>query len=337
MSLTLKLAPHARAVLSQPVFSALRMPWPARRNPAALRHEPLARQQLADLGLLTDDRARRRFAGTVALDPWVYPDAPQDRLLVAAAFSQWLFFLDDQYDDDATLGRDPIHAHALMLAHFALLSGVAHTAHDPLGRLGLHLRAQLEQCTSPAWRARFLADVEAYLFRGSVVAVDHWSQDHVPTLAEYLPMRLHDSAVHAALDMIELVNASELPDALLAHPAIAELRELCVRHIAVANDLVSYQKEVLRSGTPCNVIAVLMHEGRSFTDAVTHTVTLLDADIACFLACERALPDHGIPLTPAVRQYLGGMKAWMRGNLDFSLTSQRYTAADSPFPELRCA
>lgn len=339
MSIALPLDPRCAAAtlprISQPLLAGLRMPWPAQQHPEAPRHEARARRYLDALGLLGDDHARRRFAGTVALDPWVYPYAALDRLLVASAFSQWLFFLDDQYDDDPALGRDPLRARVVMTEQFELLGGAAERAWSPLGRLSLDLRAQFERFASPAWRARFLADVEGYLFRGSLMAVERWSQGSTPTLAEYLPMRLQDSAVYAALDMIELASGSELPDALICHPAIAELRERCVRHIAVANDLVSYQKEVLRAGTSCNIIAVLMHEGLSFDAAIARTVTLLDADIEGFLACERALPERGVTLTPALRRNLAGMKAWMRGNLEFSVRTARYTAADSPFIELR--
>src|SRR5262245_26020622 len=103
--------------MSAPVFSRLLLPWPARRNPFARAYARSAADLLVGVGLITDDprdRGARRFQGIVVLDPYVYPYAALDRLLVAGAFSQWLFFLDDQYDDDPEVGRDPLAVRRIM-------------------------------------------------------------------------------------------------------------------------------------------------------------------------------------------------------------------------------
>lgn len=318
-------------------LSDLRIPWPAQPCARAQDYERLAREPLVTAGLLgvdVDDRAARRFAGSIGLDPHVYPYASLDRLLVVGAFSQWLFFLDDQYDDDPALGRDVAAARTVMAASFALLRGDTRIARTPFDRFTLHLRRSLLAVASAAWMQRFLGEVEAYLFDGSLVAMDHWSRDRVPSLAEYVPMRMYDSAVFPAFAMIELATGMELGAAELVAPALVEMQAAAVRQIALSNDLFSYQKEVLVSGTACNLVAVLMHEGSSFEQAVARAVRMLDAEVERFQFHERCLgASPGEPL----RRYIAGMKAWMRGNLDFSLTSRRYAAPDSPFPELRAA
>src|SRR5215813_11844492 len=122
-----RLAKEGSAVLaiSTPVFSNLLLPWPARRNPFARSYARAAADLLVGVGLITDDptdRGARRFQGIVVLDPYVYPYAALDRLLVAGAFSQWLFFLDDQYDDHPAVGRNPIEVRHIMEQHFETLS-----------------------------------------------------------------------------------------------------------------------------------------------------------------------------------------------------------------------
>jgi hypothetical protein len=329
------------AAISTPVFSKLMLPWPARRNPCARRQARAAADLLVGVGLITDDpadRGARRFEGVVVLDPYVYPCASLERLLVAGAFSHWLFFLDDQYDDHPELGRNPLEVRRIMERYFeALSTGRLPASPTAFARFTVYLRRRLEVACPPGWMERFLRNVYAYLFEGSLRTVEHWAQDRVPSTEDYLAIRMHDSAVFPAVDMIEIAAGLRLPPEVLDHPSIIEMRQLTVRHTAYVNDLFSYQKEVLWSGTPCNLVRVLMHnESLSFEDAVREVVAMVNHDVQRFIDLERGLPGFEPVIADEVAAYLTGMKDWMRGNVEFSLTSSRYRAPDSPFVEL-CA
>lgn len=326
--------------MSTPVFSTLRLPAPTMRHPRAFDYEQGAADILIATGLLTYDpgeRATRRFEGSVVLDPYVYPYASLERLLCAGAFSQWLFFLDDECDDDPALGRDPDAARAVMERYFEVLrSGTLPTARTAFARFSVYLHRRLAALAPEGWLQRFFASVEDYLFRGSMACYEHWSRDRVPTLAVYEPLRMHDSAVFAAVDMIELAAATSLPPEVLQIPALVEMREITARHVAFVNDLFSYQKEVLHRGSPWNLVHVLSHErGISFEDAVRDAVAIANRDVARFLLLERQIPHLPVILSTHVQRYVAGMKSWMRGNVDYALASRRYRAPDSPFMELR--
>lgn len=325
--------------LLTPVFSRLLLPWPARRSPFARPYARAAADLLVGVGLITDnpgDRGTRRFQGTVVLDPHVYPYASLERLVVAGAFSQWLFFLDDQYDDHPELGRSPLEVRRIMERYFETLStGHLPPSPTPLARFTVYLRRRLEASCPAGWMQRFLRNVEAYLFEGSLRTVEHWAQDRVPSTSDYLTLRMHDSAVFPAIDMIEVAAALHLPREVLEHPAIVEMRRLTVRHTAYVNDLFSFQKEVLWSGTPCNLVRVLMHnEAIGFDEAVGEIVAMVNRDVQRFVELERSLPGFEPAIADEVDDYLTGMKDWMRGNVEFSLESRRYQAPDSPFLEL---
>jgi len=325
--------------ISTPVFSKLLLPWPARRNPFARPYARAAADLLVGVGLITDDpadRGARRFQGIVVLDPYVYPYATLDRLLVAGAFSQWLFFLDDQYDDHPELGKNPLAVRQIMERHFETLSaGRLAPSPTPFARFTAYLRRRLEAICPPGWMPRFLRNVHAYLFEGSLRTTEHWAEDRVPSTEDYLGMRMHDSAVFPAIDMIEVAAGIRLPADILEHPSIVEMRQLTVRHTAYVNDLFSYQKEVLWSGTPCNLVRVLMHnESLRFEDAVGEVVAMVNRDVRRFRELERGLPSFEPEIADEVDAYLTGMKDWMRGNVEFSLASRRYRAPDSPFAEL---
>jgi hypothetical protein len=326
--------------MSSPVFSTLRLPAPTMVHPRALDYEQSAADVLIAAGLLTyqpDDRATRRFLGSVVLDPYVYPYASLERLLCAGAFSQWLFFLDDECDDDPALGRDPDAARAIMAQYFEVLrSGALPKDPSAFARFTVYLRRRLSALAPEGWLPRFLASVEDYLFRGSMACYEHWSLDRVPTLAVYEPLRMHDSAVFAAVDMIELAAETTLPREILRMPALSEMREITARHVAFVNDLFSYQKEVLLHGSPWNLVHVLSHErGLSFEAAVRDAIAIANADVARFLQLERQIPALPVVLSTHVQRYVAGMKSWMRGNVDYALASRRYRAPDSPFLELR--
>jgi hypothetical protein len=325
--------------MSTPVFSKLLLPWPARRNAFASAYARASADLLVGVGLITDDprdRGARRFQGVVVLDPYVYPRASLDRLLVAGAFSQWLFFLDDQYDDHPEVGRNPLAVRQIMERYFAALStGRLPPRPTAFARFTVYVRRRLEASCPPGWMERFLRHVEAYLFEGSLRTVEHWAAGRVPSTDEYLGTRMHDSAVFPAVDMIEVAAGLRLSPEILEHPSIIEMRQLTVRHTAYVNDLFSYQKEVLWSGTPCNLVHVLMHnESIRFEEAVREIVAMVNRDVQRFMELERSLPSFEPAIADEVDAYLTGMKDWMRGNVEFSLASSRYRAPDSPFPEL---
>lgn len=325
--------------MSTPVFSKLLLPWPARRSPFARPYARAAADLLIGVGLITDDpddRGARRFQGIVVLDPYVYPYASLDRLLVAGAFSQWLFFLDDQYDDHPELGRSPLEVRQIMDRSFeALSTGRLPPSPTSFARFTVYLRRRLETSCPAGWMQRFLRNVQAYLFEGSLRTVEHWAQERVPSTNDYLAIRMHDSAVFPAVDMIEVAAGIRLPREVLEHPSIVEMGRLTVCHTAYVNDLFSYQKEVLWSGTPCNLVHVMMHnESVSFEEAVCEIVAMVNRDVQRFMELERSLPSFEPATADEVDAYLTGLKDWMRGNVEFSLASQRYRAPDSPFREL---
>jgi hypothetical protein len=223
-----------------------------------------------------------------------------------------------------------------MEQHFETLStGRLPPNPTPFAHFTAYLRRRLAASSPPGWMPRFLRNVHAYLFDGSLRTVEHWAEDRVPSTEDYLAMRMHDSAVFPAIDMIEVAAGIRLSPEVLDHPSIVEMRKLTVRHTAYVNDLFSYQKEVLWSGTPCNLVRVLMHnESIGFEAAVGEIVAMVNRDVQRFRELERGLPGFEPAIADEVDAYLTGMKDWMRGNVEFSLASQRYQAPDSPFLEL---
>ncbi len=312
--------------------------WPSRLNAhVAAAHE--ATKQLAlEFKLITAPQVRRFDESAFArLSGYICPDAPIDRLKVFNDWHSWLFFFDDQADEQTKLGHSALNLEAYMHECLAILR-TGHLRSRPTGleRLTEHIRRRMLHCASEAWLARFTDDVSDYLLRGTLKAVANWTNNVVPDVESYLAQRRFDSSVYTCEDLIEIsADRLELSDAVCANPRLQKLRELCTNVVAFTNDIFSYEKEVLLHKNPNNLLHVLMrHRALSLEEATTCAVMLINDDVGAFIRQERELLPE-ISQDNALFGYVRGLKAWVRGNLLWSLETGRYASPNSPFPQLR--
>jgi 5-epi-alpha-selinene synthase len=189
---------------------------------------------------------------------------------------------------------------------------------------------------SQRWLRRFADDVQTYLLRGTLVGARHWTAGIVPGLEEYAAQRRWDSAVLCTQDLIEIAGAGELPSRMLRRPEWIQLRDLCTTVVAFTNDLVSYPKEVLRHDSPNNLVHVIAtHEKLCLEDAIERVIAIINDDVAVFERVATGLASHGARIDARSNHYLAGQRAWMLGNLRWSLETGRYCDPESPFIELR--
>src|SRR6266511_1436120 len=206
----------------------------------------------------------------------------------------------------------------------------------PLARFTREIRRRL-LAVAPAgerWLRRFAGSAESYLHKGVLPANANWARGVVPDIDPYLVQREHDSAVHTCIDLIELAAGLSLSDEVHAAEPLPAMRQLCARALAYANDLMSYEKEVLRHGNPNNLVHVLMvRRSLPFELAVHRVVALINEYTRQLVALEGEILERSPPR--AVVRYVAGMRQLLRGNYDWSLATARYRSERSPFPELR--
>lgn len=286
------------------------------------------RAEAVELGLLADDPAdsnRRRFANFVMLNGLVYPRASLPQLDIGGTYNQWLHFIDDQYDDHGQVGSDPGAVRAVMERALAILaSGALPGRPTPFDRLTQRLHQRLIARATGAWTRRFVADVREYLLGGSLVVLERWAGGYVPTVAEYLPLRLLDSAVLTCFDVMGLLNDVRLRPEVFDHPHLSAMRIAAAYHIILVNDMASYHKEVVEHGQVCNLVHVLMVEERlSLGEGLRSVMRRADDELARFLAAEASLARE-VHLASDLVRYIDGLKDWISGNVDFALTSPRF-------------
>jgi hypothetical protein len=317
------------------------------KSPAKLQREVLDQVRertlvtCQRLGVIREDRMslQKYLAGRFELlAALAYPDADVAGLVLCNDFNTYLFYVDDQADEDDGYGKNPELLQRYLASHIAALrdGDPRSSCADPAIRLLLDIRARLLARTSRSWFDRFVDSVRDYMVRGTLESAKLWTTGSVPSFAEYERYRGLDSAVYAEQVLIEMAGGGELPRSVLGRAEFIELNRLCSNVVAFTNDLVSYPKEVREHGSSNNLLRVIMVEEQlSFDDAVERVVDIVNDDVASFEATAESLASVTSNTVPALKRYVAGQRGWMSGNLLWSLASGRYADAQSPFRELR--
>jgi hypothetical protein len=292
------------------------------------------------LGVIRDDRmteAKYRAGRFELLAALAYPDADVEGLTLCNDFNVCLFYIDDQADEDERYGKRPTSLAEYFDKHVQALRGVSVTDDDcPAAALLNDIRLRLASSMSEQWLTRFVADFSEYLHRGALTAACHWAAGTIPTAKDYAEHRASDSAVVCIQNLIERVGSGELNGQVVRLSSMQRLRRICAEVVAYTNDLVSYAKELRHNPSPNNLVHILrIHECLSLDDASEHVIDLVNEKVASFDDIVGGLPDLGSFQNAQIERYVRGQRAWMSGNLLWSLASGRYADAASPLAELR--
>ena len=180
---------------------------------------------------------------------------------------------------------------------------------------------------SPAWRERFAGHIREYL-EATVWEAGNRAANRPPSVAEYRTMRFRTAAVDMFFDLIEPMHGVELPAAVFADHDFAAMHRSAGMITAIFNDLVSWPKEEA-AGDHHNIVLALRHERRvPVEDAVRAAVAEHDALVEDFVAARERFAAGPLAADPAVAAVAADFVHWIRGNVDWSMESGRYTPSD---------
>lgn len=286
--------------------------------------------------MFSDNADWKRY---VAMNPgllpgYVMPRAPMGPALQAA--SSLLFWL-WAYDD---IECDEVEDRQCFDQHILQLSDLARVAEAPLVVPPTNafcaaladLRAQLVRTASPVQVARWASSMGAYFMANAAAAVQR-RQGVVPDLDTYVAQRIHSGAVKPTLMLLDVAEGYELSPAELESPDVSALNEMVCSLVGWDNDLLTYHKEVLRGGADHNLVTVLANaRGYSVEEAVEEAVDIRDRVLALYLRLHDKVRADA---SPELRRYLAGLSSWIRGHLDWGMTTMRYRdpEADADLPD----
>jgi terpene synthase-like protein len=308
------------------------IPFPSYISPdvprARARH--LAWVSALDLWPTADAKKAYQAADFPLFVGHTHPWAVGEDLDLVTDLIGWSWLWDDSLDRPGPRQASPARVRIRLDAYRGAMAGRASNCVEaPLVVAWRQLLDRLAERTFDAWRERHLRHWEA-TFDAYLHEAENNSLGIVPSLDEYLPMRRSAGGMDICLDWVEAAGRYELPAHLHASPEILALRRDEQDVVAMTNDLFSARNE-WDSGNTDNIVHVIaQQEGCPWEKAASQVRTLIASALQDFSETEQRLwsTPTFMSLPPAVqadtRQFVDAMKAWMRGSLEWHLTSPRY-------------
>jgi 5-epi-alpha-selinene synthase len=298
-------------------------PFDSDINDAADAVAAFTDEWLRTSGLVEGEGARRRWVAAclTELAARACPDAPVEVLDVVSRWNAWLFVRDDLCDR-SDVGRDPDRMQILNEDHLSVLCGRA-PGPNRLARALAEIHRALVDMAGDLVRPRWLHAVELYMEGCRWEAVNRRA-GRVPVLDEYLALRRWTGGLLPSLELYAALGGISSTPWSRADPLVCELLDVTNDAVCWTNDIFSAERE-RAAGDVHNLVLVLEHHHRVPTAwARQRALDMIEARVRRFIELE--------PLVWSVHQAEGEdalafthtLRAWLRGNLDWSRRSARY-------------
>lgn len=257
------------------------------------------------------------------------PNAIEENLLLFAQWSYWGVAVDD--------GKCDSKQNRMLLAEFVGLAysipRILEAPYAPLPNNDPQLAAlqnisqRLRKCATPA-QIRRLIDGHRNWLMAVACQMGHLSRNYMPSINEYLTIRVNASGAAVTKKFIEIANGKEVPIQEIELPIVTVLTELTALTAALDNDFVSYWKEVHHQQIDINILSLLMyHNHCTLEQAISDAEVIRNSLMQLLLRLrEQIWPQASLEL----RSYLSCLGHTIRGHLDWVLTAPRYTSFSDP-------
>lgn len=250
----------------------------------------------------------------------IYPYGSLQELTVVC---DWhiIFFLFDDYFSEGKHGQTQ-HLQLAVERLSAILNNPATQPQGPLEEAFCYFWRRALAASSLSWQQRFARNFTAYL-QGCL-----WEkeiQGQIPDLATYIEKRRLTAGVGPAFDLIEIALQIDLPPQVWKYPQIQELCRTAGNIACWVNDLYSLAKE-LADGEVQNLVLVLQHTcACTLQEAAERAGEMIEQETRRFIELEHQLPSFPPDLERDVQAYVTNIQALLRGNLDWSRETARYS------------
>ncbi|MFJ1455274.1 terpene synthase family protein [Nocardia sp. N2S4-5] len=263
-----------------------------------------------------DSRGAEFFARMV-------PHGPADRLQIAVEWTYWGFAFDDTYCDSAPWNTRTAEFARLTGRILRMLESPGSDITEPgdCMRPLADVARKFSEVGTPVQYRRWVLAQRAWL-TGVIWQIGNQSRAVMPSLDDYLAMRINSAAGEPVTAMIELVTGPQIPADELDHPAVRACTEMARMLASLDNDLQSYAKDVHHDESDQNIVNVLVHQRHCPRGAALRDAVALRDHIMCrFLELrDKTAPHQSEP----TRRYLTDLGHVVRGNLDWGFSTPRY-------------
>jgi hypothetical protein len=304
----------------------LALPFPTAIHPQA---EMVARRSmnwLARHKLYANEQNFERLARAkpVLLVARIHPKVGVEMLELLADWYLWLYALDDEYCDDEAWYRQSGNLAKSLISLVQVLETPQAVVTDE-NRFAPALRelaCRIGELASHTQMARWVAAVQEY-FLGLLWEATLRANRSVPDFAEYVSMRRLSGAIPACQTLMDITAHYEISAAEWNQPSLRTLSKLAADISCWDNDILSYAKEKLTGdGSNLNLVSTLarLHDC-SAPEAAKIAVEIRNEHVTRFQQLATKWAQNS---SAEAGQYLSALKYWMRGHLEWTLTSSRY-------------
>jgi len=282
------------------------------------------------------DRAWLLAINAAELMARVFAGGMTERVALSAEWLLWgLGAVDDTQLESvaASLGTDGAVELLCRLLRFMETPGAAAGTRGNLRALG-QIMAALRGAATSVQVQRFIAAHRHWLL-GTLWQMSNAARGVVPDLDSYAIQRHATIGVQMFMTWSEITAGEEIPGPELYDPAMRAVIESASLVNGWDNDILSYPKETIRDqDSTQNVVTVIARQYRCPTEqAITESVAMRNRVMGLFLRlAEMTRPGA----SSAMRTYIDDLGRMLRGNLDWSSASPRYTSL-TPRSELPTA
>ncbi|KAJ6555571.1 terpenoid synthase [Mycena vulgaris] len=179
----------------------------------------------------------------------------------------------------------------------------------------------MKTATSTSQR-RFIDTFQSYM--DSVVQqADDRNSSRIRDVNSYFEVRRDTIGAKPSFAICEI--HMNLPHAVITHPVVVKLTNLCIDALIIGNDLCSYNVEQARGDDGHNLVTIVMHQYHMNAQQAMNWISDLHDDIVKeFLDAWDSLPTFGGPVDREIRTYVDGLGNWVRANDAWSFESERY-------------
>ncbi len=308
----------------QPISIApIYCPLPVRQHPATEEIEQPCLDWLEQWGLFVDPVQRDRLGAMEIgrLCGMIYPQGPQAMLQIATDYMMWTFAYDDEICDEGPASEDA----RLLIEASSRIQRILESpevAVDPSDRYGMALRdirRRLAEQGLEKEAARLSTLMRTYFMAEMWKAVSAQ-----PSLNDYAIQRLMGGGGVTFPFFCYAVPMLDLDERALADRRIVALTEMAATFAVWDNDIFSQPKELLRRQNKKghNLIEVI---GRQYDcppqEALLIAVRMRERVQGLYLRLHEAMLGQ---VSPAMREYLLGLNAYISGVLQWHRITPRF-------------
>jgi hypothetical protein len=269
------------------------------------------------------------------INKYFFPTCSADVLKVVSRIIDIFFLLDDIYDTDVRNGTNVTMVTRLINSTVQTIK-TDDICHDK-SEINLFVRdtfTKLNEIASPIQVRTLKTHFCDYLINGSLVMMKMWAQNNMPTYDEFCRIRDFDIAVLPAIALAEIAAKLAYSDEICTNEKVSRFRMKAVRHVGILNDILSYEKEVIRDNCPCNAVWVHQKEFQcDFNTSLQQLIQELNEIVKEMVLLREEISERFSPAV--VDPYLDVIEDIVSGHYQWCIKGTRYNSSDSPIIQLR--